>query len=127
MRAQKACVFLGVLALCVLTLTFLGAEARATLPGPAQGDADGNGRVDQADLATVLNHYNQSFDSNAWAYGDFNSDGLVNGADFNVVLSNYNQGTTSSNLTAAVPEPGTLLLLGTCLLGLLAYGWRKRR
>jgi hypothetical protein len=26
-----------------------------------------------------------------------------------------------------VPEPGTLALLGSCLIGLLAYAWRKRR
>lgn len=27
----------------------------------------------------------------------------------------------------SVPEPGTLVLLGTALLGLLAYAWRKRK
>ena len=39
-------------------------------------------------------------------------------------------GTPDSDLyakyeTAAVPEPSTLLLLATGLLGLLCYGWRK--
>ena len=59
-----------------------------------------------------------------WAQGDFNGDGTVNGADLNTVLSNYNQ---SAGVTAAVPEPSTLLLAAAGLVGLLAYAWRKRK
>ena len=29
--------------------------------------------------------------------------------------------------TAQVPEPGTCSLLTACVIGLLAYAWRKRR
>jgi hypothetical protein len=31
------------------------------------------------------------------------------------------------NFTAPVPEPGTWLLMGTGLAGLLGYGWRRRK
>jgi autotransporter-associated beta strand protein len=32
-----------------------------------------------------------------------------------------------SPIVEAVPEPGTLMLLGVCALGLLGYGWRRRK
>lgn len=32
-----------------------------------------------------------------------------------------------SQQASPVPEPGTWMLLGTGLIGLLGYGWRKRR
>ena len=34
---------------------------------------------------------------------------------------------TVDNFGIAVPEPSTLVLLATALLGLLAYAWRRRR
>jgi hypothetical protein len=42
------------------------------------------------------------------------------GTDASVSVSADNFGTT-------VPEPGTLALVGSCMLGLLCYAWRKRR
>jgi hypothetical protein len=119
MRRWKVCAFLGVLASCLLTLTFLGAEARAT--GFPQGDADGDSSVTQADLDIVLGSYNQT--GMSWGQGDFNDDGNVDGTDLNIVLSNL--GTTSAG--AVVPEPALLGLLAIGLFGLFAYGWRKRR
>jgi T5SS/PEP-CTERM-associated repeat protein/autotransporter-associated beta strand protein len=86
------------------------------------GDADLDGRVNGADLNTVLSNYNQT--GMAWGSGNFNNDGTVNGADLNIVLSNYNQHVT---VGSAVPEPGTFALLGVGVIGLLAYGWRRRR
>jgi hypothetical protein len=86
------------------------------------GDANADHTVDGADLNTVLSNYNQS--GMNWYQGDFNNDKTVDGNDLNVVLSNYN---LHSPVTAAVPEPSTLLLAGAGLTGLLAYAWRKRR
>ena len=47
----------------------------------------------------------------------------VNGGDLNIVLSNYGQ---SLAVSAAVPEPATLVLLAAGLLGLLVHTLRKQ-
>jgi hypothetical protein len=90
----------------------------AALPG----DANLDGTVNGADLNTVLSNFNQI--GMGWRQGDFNYDGTVNGADLNTLLSNFNQ---HSSVGAAVPEPSTVLLAAAGLLGVLAYGWRKRK
>ena len=86
------------------------------------GDANGDGSVNAADLDIVLKNYNHT--GMGWGQGDFDSNGTVNGGDLNVWLSHKDNG---SSVSGAVPEPVTLVLLVTGLLGLLAYGWRKRR
>jgi hypothetical protein len=85
------------------------------------GDADDSVTVDSTDLNTVLSNYNKTHAGDAWAYGDFNGDGRVDSTDLNIVLSNYNHGT---NVTAAVPEPSTLVLIVVGGLALLV--WRRR-
>ena len=80
--------------------------------------------VDGADLNVVLSNYNQTYSGDAWTYGDFDGNGTVDGAGPNVVLSNYNQSLRS--VSAAVPEPSTLLLAAAGFFGLLAYACGKR-
>ena len=89
------------------------------------GDANGDGTVNGADLNIVLSNFNKTFSGDVWAEGDFYGDGTVNGADLNAVLSNFNQ---SEGVGPAVPEPATFALLGVGALAALgALAWRRRR
>ena len=52
------------------------------------------------------------------------------GIDNNGDIVGYGSNGTSNRaflITAIVPEPSTLLLAATGLVGLLAYAWRKRK
>jgi len=98
----------------------------ATLPG----DANLDGTVDGTDYGLVIGNYNHP---GGWAQGDFNYDGVVDGADYGYIIGNYNHSFVPGAIVSgaagatAVPEPGTIALLGCGLIGLLAYAWRKRK
>jgi hypothetical protein len=53
--------------------------------------------------------------------------GLLVGKGNQAELSHLTFWTTGDNTPHPTPEPGTMLLLGTGLAGLLGYGWRKRQ
>jgi hypothetical protein len=91
------------------------------------GDANLDGRVDINDLTIVLAHYNQS--GMSWGDGEFTGDGKVDINDLTIVLAHYNDTASASagSGLSAVPEPGTLAVLGAGLASLLAYAWRKRK
>jgi hypothetical protein len=96
------------------------------------GDADLSGTVDFTDLGIVIANYGMTSGA-TWSQGDFNYDGTVDFTDLGIVIANYGislpsdlaAGSIPHGSGSAVPEPGTLAMLVSALLGLLAYAMRK--
>ncbi|MEA1950883.1 MAG: LamG-like jellyroll fold domain-containing protein [Planctomycetota bacterium] len=88
-------------------------EVAALIGGPIPGDANKDGIVDVSDLGILATNYGAA-SGKSWGEGDFTGDGAVDVSDLGILATNY--GATSS--AAAVPEPGTLILLafGTLVL-----------
>jgi hypothetical protein len=90
---------------------------------PKRGDADGDGLVDSADLATWQQNYDPLGDNeNTFAMGDWDSNGLIDSADLAIWQQNYDP-IGGSALITHTPEPATLALLA--LGGLVML--RRRR
>ncbi len=82
------------------------------------GDANFDGQVDVLDLSILATYYGGQ---GRWRTGDYNGDQVVDVLDLSILATNYgNQYTPAST---AVPEPGSILLLGLLAGGVL--GARK--
>jgi fibronectin-binding autotransporter adhesin len=102
------------------------------------GDANYDGTVNFGDLLILAKNYNQT--NTQWTQGNFTGDNLVNFSDLLVLAKNYNQAAPAdipgasaafeadvAAAFAAVPEPGTLGLVGLGVAGLLGGRRRRRR
>jgi len=86
------------------------------------GDADGNDRVDIADLNAVRNNFGSVGE------GDVNQDGMVDIADLNDVRNSFGAlACTTSVPNTAVPEPSSLALVTITLAWALRVGKLARR
>lgn len=90
---------------------------------PIPGDLDYDGFVGISDLNLVLSNWNVNAGPGVFQVGDTNADGFVGIEDLNFVLSNWNLGTPPADVSAMIPEPGTLAM---ALTGLVMMGYRRR-
>lgn len=111
------------------------------------GDANFDGKVDVSDLGILATNYG-NLSGQKWSTGDFTFDGGVDVSDLGVLATDYGMGTGMSAAQAslqfqsdlklvesedptfakeigAVPEPGSLSLLGVVAIGLV--GRRRRK
>jgi hypothetical protein len=90
------------------------------------GDFDLDGDVDLVDLGI----WRQNFRTGTtWQEGDANYDGIVNWWDRWIWASNYSRSLFSGQSAdaAAVPEPGTLAMLGAAVFAVFAFVGRRRK
>ncbi len=83
---------------------------------PIPGDANGDGKVDSADLNIVSDNWQGT--GKTWAEGDFNGDGVVDSADLNILSDNWQSGGSAPS----VPEPTSIVMI---LFGLAGIVRRK--
>lgn len=93
--------------------------------GFGPGDTDLNGIVDSTDLGNVLANF-QAGNTPGWGGGDLNLDLIVDSTDLGEVLANFGQTTPLSAAAAAVPEPGTSLLISLAVFGFAGIVRRRR-
>ena len=107
------------------------------------GDADLNNVVNGIDFGILAANFNKAV--SRWDQGDFNYDSIDNGIDFALLAANFNKGASgaaagpgawsdpalvafaaANRLLADVPEPGSTVLVGAGVVGMLARRRRRR-
>ena len=85
--------------------------------GPLEGDLNGDGSINSADLDIVRANWGQAVPPGDLSRGDANGDGSVTSADLDIIRANW--GATVNSI--AVPEPaiGTLAAVGLVCLSIL--------
>jgi len=116
-------------------------DGTAKVSFSAPGDSNLDGLVNFSDIQAIINggRYGQSGTTGVWAVGDFNYDGQVNFTDIQVMLNagRYGQasyfpaapsGASLGGLgsPAAVPEPGTTMLVAAAAAA-AGLALRRRR
>ena len=107
-----------------------GAIIGGELISMCPGDADGNWKVDSADLATWQRNYDPLGTTRTFAQGDWDGNGRIDSADLATWQRSYHplyMGPASLGSPEVTPEPATLLLVGSGLLTLLGVSGRRRR
>lgn len=97
------------------------------LGGNLFDDLTGNETVDGVALTNIQSFYwsgTEFNSSNAWVFVFFNG---LQRDDNNAGGSGYGWAVRSGDVAASVPEPGTVVLMGAGLAGLLGFGRSKRR
>ena len=94
----------------------MGAVHVFNIAPTVEGDLDGDGFVGITDLNLVLSNWNLSIPPGN-PLADSSGDNFVGIEDLNVVLGNWNAGTPPADM--AVPEPGSVALLGLGAVGIL--------
>jgi hypothetical protein len=97
-------------------------DIRAWLDDILPGDANLDGTVDFLDFSALSASFGET--GTGWAEGNFNGDGETNFQDFSILSSNFGNSSLALADFAAVPEPGSLALMGVAGLALFQ---RRRR
>ena len=101
-----------------------GSDAVRLVP---PGDANSDQIVNAADYTIWANGFDTP--GGGLENGDFDEDNHVDAADYTTWANNFGTdlSSTTQAATSAVPEPSTFTLTVLALIGLIAYGWRRRR